>query len=491
VTGRAQSQERTVTGNPVAARPWLILALTCGAQFMGVLDVTIVNVALPSMQQDLGLSAAELQWVVNSYTLTFAGFLLLGGRAADVFGLKRVFLVGLAVFTVASLAGGLAQEGWQLVAARALQGLGGAIFTPATLTMVTTTFSKPRAQAKALGIWSAVAGAGGALGGVIGGLLTGILSWRWVLIVNVPLGIVLFVAAVWLMPADRLPETRPKLDHPGAAAVTLGAGCLIGGIIGLEQWGWSAPATLGLFGAALMLLAVFLVVERRVAQPLVPLSIFQVRSVAVANLLSLANSGVIPAVFFFLSLYLQLVLGMDPLAAGLAMMPAALGIAAGSVLASRLVVGLGSRIVVFAGSALSAAALAWLSFITPDGNYWVQVPAPLFLSMVGLGVTGLPLTMAATSGVRRDQQGLTAGLLNTARQIGGAIGMAAFVALAAAVTRTLTESGAASSAALVGGFRAAWLVGAGVLLATGLAAIALPKPVHTHRERVIKELHRG
>jgi EmrB/QacA subfamily drug resistance transporter len=481
----------TATEGQGSARPWLILALTCAAQFMGVLDVTIVNVALPSMQQDLGLSPGALQWVVNAYTLTFAGFLLLGGRAADVFGLKRVFLTGLALFTVASLFGGLAQDGWQLVAARALQGLGGAIFTPATLTMITTTFPERRAQAKALGIWSAVAGAGGALGGVIGGLLTGILSWRWVLIVNVPLGVVLFVAAALLMPADRSSSPRGGLDLPGSITVTLGAGCLVGAIIGIEQWGWSAAPTLGLFGAALVLLVAFIAIERQAPRPLVPLSIFRVRSVAVANLLSLGNSGVIPAVFFFLSLYLQLVLGMNPLTAGLAMIPAAVGIAVGSVLASRLVVTLGSRIVVFAGSVLSAAALGWLSFITPDGPYWVQVPAPLFLSMVGMGVIGLPLTMSATSGVGRDQQGLTAGLLNSARQIGGAIGMAGFVALAAAASRALTANGAGTADAMVGGFRIAWLVGVGVLLITGVAAFALPKATRREPDRVLKELNHG
>ena len=473
---------------PVGARPWLILALTCAAQFMGVLDVTIVNVALPSMQEDLALSAGGLQWVVTSYTLTFAGFLLLGGRAADVFGLKRVFLTGLAIFTIASLAGGLAQEGWQLVAARALQGLGGAIFTPATLTMITTTFPQPRAKAKALGIWSAVAGAGGALGGVIGGLLTGILSWRWVLIVNVPLGALLFVAAAWLMTSDRGGSARGKLDLPGSATVTLGAGCLIGAIVGVEQWGWGTP-TISLFAAAAVLLVGFVAIERRVRHPLVPLSIFRVRSVTVANLLSLANSGVLPVTFFFLSLYLQQVLLMDPLTAGLAMVPAAVGIAAGSVLAGRLVVAAGSRLVVLAGSIVAAAALVWLSFISTEGGYWGQVPVPLFLAMAGLGVVGLPLTMSATSGVGPEQQGLTAGLLNSARQVGGAVGMSALVAVAAAVTAMQFDGGAPSAGALVDGFQVAWWVGAAMLVVTGLGSFALPKAVRTQPDRILKELH--
>ena len=465
--------------SPTGARPWLILALTCAAQFMGVLDVTIVNVALPSMQEDLSLSAGALQWVVTGYTLTFAGFLLLGGRAADVFGLKRVFLTGLAIFTIASLAGGLAQEGWQLVAARALQGLGGAIFTPATLTMITTTFPQPRAKAKALGIWSAVAGAGGALGGVIGGLLTGILSWRWVLIVNVPLGLLLFAAAAWLMTGDRGGSARGKLDLPGSATVTLGAGCLIGGIVGVEQWGWAAAPTISLFAAAVVLLVAFVAIERRVRYPLVPLSIFRIRSVSVANVLSLGNSGVLPVTFFFLSLYLQQVLLMDPLTAGLAMVPAAVGIAAGSILAGRLVVAAGSRLVVFVGSMVAAAALVWLSFITAEGGYWGQVPAPLFLAMAGLGVVGLPLTMSATSGVGPEQQGLTAGLLNSARQVGGAIGMSLLVAVAAAVTTEQLDRGTSSAGALVDGFRVAWLAGAAMLIITGIGSFALPKAVRT------------
>ena len=482
-------------GDPVAqdsllgARPWLILALTCAAQFMGVLDVTIVNVALPSMQEDLALSAGDLQWVVTSYTVTFAGFLLLGGRAADVFGLKRVFLTGLAIFTIASLAGGLAQEGWQLVAARALQGLGGAIFTPATLTMITTTFPQPRAKAKALGIWSAVAGAGGALGGVIGGLLTGILSWRWVLIVNVPLGAVLFVAAAWLMTGDRGGSARGKLDLPGSATVTLGAGCLIGAIVGVEQWGWSAAPTISLFASAVILLIAFVAIERRVRYPLVPLSIFRVRSVTVANLLSLANSGVLPVTFFFLSLYLQQVLLLDPLTAGLAMVPAAVGIAAGSILAGRLVVAAGYRLVVFAGSVVAALALVWLSFISAEGGYWGQVPVPLFLAMAGLGVVGLPLTMSATSGVGPEQQGLTAGLLNSARQVGGAIGMSALVVVAAAVTSAQLDSGTSTTGALVDGFRVAWLAGAAMLVITCIGSFALPKAVWTQPDRVLKEMH--
>lgn len=469
------------TGPAVARRPWLVLALTCTAQFMGVLDVTIVNVALPSMRNSLHLSAGGLQWVVSGYALTFAGFLLLGGRAADLLGLKRVFLAGLALFTAASLAGGLAQVGSQLVAARALQGLGGAVLTPATLTMVTTAFPGQRERARALGIWSAVAGAGGALGGVIGGLLTGLLSWRWILFVNVPIGAVLLIAGAWALVEGPRQPARGRLDLPGSCTVTLGTASLVGGIVGMQQHGWASVSTVLLFAAAVVLLAVFVVVERRAAHPLVPLAVFRVRSVSVANAMSLINGGALPATFFFVSLFLQQVLGMDPLLAGLAMTPAALGIAGGSVAASRLIGVVGSRALLLGGSVLSAASLVWLAALGPAGGYLGQVPAPLFLGMVGFGLSGLPLTMAATTGLRSDQQGLASGLLNTSRQVGGAVGLAVFVGVATAHSATLAARGANLDTALTGGFSLAWVLAAGAVLVAGLSGLALPRTARTGR----------
>ncbi len=473
----------------VARRAWLVLTLACAAQFMGVLDVTIVNVALPSMRASLGLSPGGLQWVVNGYALTFAGFLLLGGRAADLLGLKRVFLAGLALFTLASLAGGLAQVGWQLVAARAVQGLGAAMLTPATLSMITLAFPDGPRRARALGVWAAVAGAGGTMGGVIGGVLTELLSWRWVLIVNVPLGGLLLAAGAWALVGGPRQRVRGRLDVAGSAAVTLGTGCLVGAIIGCDQWGWASVRTWGLFGVAVGLLASFVVIERSATYPLVPLAVFRIRSVAVANGLSLLGSGVVPATFFFLSLHLQQVLAMSPLAAGLAMAPAAVGIAAGSVAASWLLAGIGSRLLLLGGSVLSCVAIVWLAGVTPDGSYLAQVPVPLFLAMLGLGLTGLPLTMAATSGVQPDQHGLAAGLLNTSRQVGGAVGLAAFVATASAHTATLVEAGEALDTALTAGFRVAWLAGAAVALLTGLASLALPRATRTEPVPPPEALH--
>jgi EmrB/QacA subfamily drug resistance transporter len=456
-------------------RPNAVLAVACVASFMGILDVSIVNVALPSMRDSLDLSPAGLQWVVNGYTLTFAGLLLVGGRAADLLGRRRVLIGGLAVFTVASLLGGLAQEGWQLVGARALQGVGGAVFSPATLTLVTTTFREPRARARALGIWSAVASAGGALGGVIGGLLTGLLDWRWVLFVNVPIGVAVLVAASWVLPREERLPLRGRLDLPGAATVTAGSACLIGGLVGSEQHGWGAGSTLGLLGASLVLLGAFVLLERRAAHPLVPLSVFRIRSLALANALSLLTSGLVPAVFFFVSLYLQQGLAMPPLQAGLALLPAGLGMVVGSQLGPRLLRRLPLRAVYLAASLLSVGALLWLSRLGSGGGHVRDVVLPLFLATVGFGSAGLPLTLAATSGIGLDRAGLASGLLNTSRQVGGAIGLAVLVVIAATVTNRASGGSAPGTEALTHGFGVALVVGAGLALVAGLGGLALPE----------------
>lgn len=306
-------------------------------------------------------------------------------------------------------------------------------------------------------------------------MLTGLLSWRWVLIVNVPLGILLLAAGAWVLVESQRHSARGRLDLPGSATVTIGFGCFVGAIIGIEQWGLASPRTLLLFGVAVVLLVAFVGIEHRARHPLVPLSVFRIRSVAVANGLSLLSGGVLPATFLFLSLHLQQVLGMDPLTAGLAMVPAAVGIALGSVLASRLLGAFGSRVLILGGSLISAVTVVWLSRITAGGSYFAQIPAPLFLAMVGFGLVGLPLTMAATSGLGPDQQGLAAGLLNSARQVGGAVGLAALVAVAAGHTGSLLSSGTPADEALIGGFALAWLVGAGTVVLTGLAGLALPR----------------
>ncbi|MGY1651102.1 MFS transporter [Geodermatophilus sp. SYSU D01119] len=451
-------------------RPGLVLAVACAAQFVCVLDTSIVNVALPPMQESLGLSATGLQWVVSSYTLTFAGFLLLGGRVGDLFGRRRAFLAGLAVFSVASLAGGLAQEGWQLVAARFVQGVGGAVLVPTTLSLVTTGFPEPAARARALGLLTAAAAAGGGLGGVIGGVLTGLLSWRWVLFVNVPLGALLAVAAARALARRPAGSPRGRLDLPGSVSVTAGTALLVAAVVLGEERGWSSVPALGCLGGAAAALLLFLAVERRVPDPVVPLSVLRVRPVSVANGLAALTGGVLPAMMFFLVLYLQQVQGMDPLTAGLALAPSAVGIALGAQAAPRLLAPLGARGVFLLGTLLSAGALAWLAALEVDSSYAGGVLVPLVLAMAGLGLAGLPLTVTATSGLGADRAGLASGLLTTAKQVGGAVGLAALVALAT----SRTAAAGADAAALTDGFTAGLLAGAVLLLAACLPGLALP-----------------
>jgi EmrB/QacA subfamily drug resistance transporter len=449
-----------------------VLAIACAVALMTVLDVSVVTVALPAVRDDLGLSAGGLQWVVNAYTLTFAGFLLLGGRAADLLGRKRVFLAGLVVFTLASLAGGLAQTGWQLVAARAVQGVGGAVLAPVTLSLLTTTFREPAERARALGTWSAVAGLGGALGGVVGGVLTGLLNWRWVLIVNVPVGVLLVAASAWALTGSPRGPVRGRLDLPGSAAVTLGTGGLVAGIIAGEEHGWGAPRTVGLLGAAVLALVVFVLVERRAAAPLVPLSVFRVRSVVVADAISLLTGGVLPATFFFLSLYLQEVRGLGPLAAGLMLLPPAVGISLGARTSPVLLRRLPDRTVYWCGVLLTVVGLAWLSRLDGDGSLVLAVLVPSFLAMAGFGLSGLPLTVAATSGLGDEHAGLAAGLLNASRQIGGAVLLAALVAVATAVAAADPAGG---HGAQTHGYGMALLAGAGLVALAAVLGLGLPR----------------
>jgi EmrB/QacA subfamily drug resistance transporter len=462
-------------------RPGALLAVACATQFVCVLDTSIVNVALPPLQESLGLSPTGLQWVVSSYTLTFAGFLLLGGRVGDIFGRRRAFIGGLLVFALASLAAALAQEGWQLVVARFVQGVGGAVLAPTTLSLVTTEFTAPRAKAKALSLVTAAAASGGALGGVIGGLLTGLLSWRWVFFVNVPLGAALLVAAYWALPGRPPDHVRGRLDLPGSVLVTTGTAALVAAVILAEERGWSAPPTLWCLLLAASSFLVFVLVERRAADPVVPLEVFRVRSVTVANGLSALVGGALPTTMFFLALYLQQVLDMDPIEAGLALTPGAVGIALGARGASRWVGALGPRRSFMIGTLLSAFALAWLSRIHADGSYAVDVLVPLTLAMAGFGAAGLPLTVTATTGLGQSRAGLASGLLNSARQVGGAVGLAALVAVAASWTARHEAPG--TDAALTAGFAAGFVVAAAVLMVACVAAWALPRLREPHPQR--------
>jgi EmrB/QacA subfamily drug resistance transporter len=443
---------------------WAVLAVCCIAQFMVVLDVSIVNVALPKMRVDLDLSATGQQWIINAYTLTFAGFLLLGGRAADLFGRRRVLLLGLGVFTVCSLLGGLAQNGGELIAARSVQGIGAAILAPATLSLLTTTFTEPAARRRALGAWSATAASGAAAGVLAGGILTDLLNWRWVLFVNVPIGAALIAAAIVSLAESRA-GARPSLDLAGAVTVTGGLALLVYGIVSTDTRSWGSPATiLTLLGGA-ALLAAFVVIESRLAHPLVPLGVFRLRSVAAANGIAVMIGAALFGMFFFLSLYLQQVNGYSPLKAGFAFLPAALATLTGALFAPRLVTRMGVRRQLITGPLMAAVGLAWLSQLSAGDGYVAHVLGALVLTGFGVGLSFVPMTIAATADVPIHQAGLASGLINTTRQIGGAVGLAVMATVAA---------GASSPTA--GYDRAFWITAAAMVIVAALAGALPGKP---------------
>jgi EmrB/QacA subfamily drug resistance transporter len=460
-------------------RQWVVLSLACLAQFMVLLDVSIVNVALPSMRSSLGFSQTGLQWVVNAYTLTFAGFLLLGGRAADLYGRRRIFILGLALFSLASLAGGLAQDQGTLIAARAIQGLGGAVLSPATLTILTTTFREGPARSRALGIWSAVAAAGGATGALLGGVLTEFLSWRWIFFVNVPIGILAIVAARAVLVETRVETEHRNLDVAGALTVTGGLVALVYGIVRTDVYAWTSVQTLAALALAVVLLGLFVLIEARLATaPLMPLGVFRSRSVSGANVVMLCMGGAMFAMWFFLTLYMQNVLGYSPLAAGLAFVPQTVAIAIGAGISSRVLPRVGARSLLIVGPLVSAAGLAWLSRLSPTGTYLVDILGPGVLIAFGLGLSFMPVTFAATSGVARSDAGLASGLVNTTRQVGGSIGLAALATVAADHTRSLlagtAHSRSAVAAATAGGFGRAFVVASIIAIAAAAAALILP-----------------
>ncbi|MCU1493359.1 MAG: drug resistance transporter, EmrB/QacA subfamily [Acidimicrobiaceae bacterium] len=462
---------------------WIVLALACVGQFMVVLDVSVVNVALPSIHRDLGFSSDGLQWVVNAYTLTFAGFLLLGGRAADLFGRRKIFLLGLAVFSFASLLGGLAQDQAMLVAARALQGLGGAVLAPATLSIITTTFTEPRERARAMGMWSAVAGAGGAFGALFGGVLTDELSWRWILFINVPIGVAALVVGRLALPESRGLQ-KTGLDLPGAVLVTAGLTALVYGVVRTDALSWTSGQTIGVLAVAVLLLGGFLLREGKFAQaPLMPLRVFASRSISGANLVMFAMSAAIFPMWYLLTLYFQDVRGYSALRTGLVFSPVAFAIVIGAQTASRLVSRVGARRLLLVGTATMTVGMFLLSRIGATSNFWVDVLPGAVLSSLGLGLSVTPVTFAATTGVARHEAGLASGLVNTARQVGGSLGLA--VLATAATTRTdglLSGHGQAgphtAGVALSAGFALGLRIGAGLAAASILAALVLPTLRH-------------
>jgi EmrB/QacA subfamily drug resistance transporter len=437
---------------------------------MVVLDATIVNVALPSIQKDLKLSEGSLQWIVNAYTLVFGGFLLLGGRAGDLLGRKRLFLIGLVIFTGASLLDGLASSEAMLVGSRALQGLGAALISPAALSIISTTFAEGRERARALGVWAAIAIGGGAVGLILGGALTQYFSWPWIFFVNLPVGIVGFLLSLRLIPESRELVERRSFDLAGAATVTGGLMALVYAIVDAQSAGWASAKTLGFFALAVVLLAGFVVIELRTRAPLVRLSIFRIRSLATANIaMFLALSGMY-AMFFFNTLYIQQVLGYGPLKAGLAFLPFTAGVAISAGLASQFVPRLGVRPVAAAGMLLAAAGLALLTQLPVHGSYAANVLPSILLSSLGFGLVFMPLTLTATTGLVDSDQGLASGLFNTSQQVGGALGLAVLSTLAASKTSSAAGS---PTHVLVVGFHWAFAVAAVVMIGALVVMIAL------------------
>jgi EmrB/QacA subfamily drug resistance transporter len=461
---------------------WSVLAICCMAQFMVVLDVAIVNVALPQMRQDLGLSVTGQQWVVNAYTLTFAGFLMLGGRAGDLFGRRRVFMAGLALFTFCSLIGGLAQNGPWLIAARAAQGVGGAILAPSTLSLLTVRFFEPAERRRALGAWSATAASGAAIGVLVGGVLTDLLNWRWVLFVNVPIGIVLLAGAWLALTESRVDGPRRSLDLPGALTMTAGLSILVYGIVSTDTHSWGSAQTLTTLAAGGILLLSFLFIESRAEHPVVPLSIFKMKTLSAANGIAVTVGAALFGMYFFLSLYLQQVNGYSPLKAGLAFLPAGLATMGGALAAPRLMARIGPRRQLVTGLLMAAAGLAWMSTVSAHAGYFAHVFGPVVLVGVGLGLSFVPMTMAATTGVPPHEAGLASGLVNTSRQVGGAVGLAAMATVASSAARGHAATASAALGALTNGYDRAFAIAAAALVVGAALALLLPGVVRTARE---------
>ena len=473
--------------------PWTVLVIVALAQFMVVLDATIVNVALPSVQRGLHFSTGSLQWVVNAYTLSFGGFLLLGGRAADLFGRKRLFIAGIVVFSAASLLNGLAGSAGMLVIGRALQGLGGALVSPAALSVLTTSFAEGRERTRALGVWSAVAVGGGAVGFVLGGVLTDLLSWQWVFFVNVPVGIGALLLAWRYVPESRAAGAGRRVDVGGAFAITAGLMVLVYALVNAQQAGWLSAQTLGLVTVAFALLATFVTLETRLRQPLIRLGIFRLRSLSAANLVMLVVAAGMFAMFFFAAIYVQNVLGYSPLRAGLSFLPVTAGIIAGAGLSQQLIRRFGVRAVGITGMTIAAAGLMLLSRVPVAGTYLGDLLPGLMTMAFGMGLTFVPITLIATTNVQAADAGLASGLLNTSQQLGGALGLAVLSTLAAnATTGALSSLRALPSvaqrvSALVTGFHTGFFVASALLLSGAVLMTALVRRADVARVDQVPE----
>jgi EmrB/QacA subfamily drug resistance transporter len=455
---------------------WLALWVLCLGDLMIVLDGTIVNVALPSIRDDLGFSQTSLAWVVNAYLLTFGGFLLLGGRLGDLFGQRRMFLIGIGLFTAASLACGLATSQGQLVASRAIQGLGGALVSAVALSLVMTLFTEQAERAKAMGIFGFVLSGGGVAGVLLGGVLTDVLNWHWIFLVNIPVGAVVFFLSLRLLPPAPATAERPRLDVAGAVTVTASLMLAVYAIVNGNETGWSSGQTLGLLGGALALLATFFVIEARIASPLVPLGLFRNRNVASANSIGVLMAAGLFAYFFFSALYLQQVLGYTPLEVGLAYLPSMVIWGASSLYSDKLVMRFGIKTPLVVGLGLMTLSLVLFARTPVDGNFVLDVlPATVAVGL-GAGIGFNPILLAAMSGVAPQEAGLASGVVNTSFMMGGALGLAILASLADSRTTSLVDGGGDALAALNSGYHVAFLVGAVFTVGAGVLAALLLKP---------------
>jgi EmrB/QacA subfamily drug resistance transporter len=442
-------------------RRWLALYVLCLGSLMIVLDVTIVNVALPSIRTDLGFSETSLAWVVNAYLLTYGGFLLMGGRLGDLFGHRRLFVAGITLFTLASLSCGLASSQGFLIVARSVQGLGGAVASAVSLSLMMNLFTEPADRAKAMGVFGFVAAGGGSIGVLLGGVLTGSLNWHWIFLVNVPIGAIVCVLALRLVPASPPLAARGRLDAAGAVTVTASLMLAVYAIVNGNTAGWTSTQTIGLLAAAAALLALFVAIEARVPAPLMPLGLFRLRNVATANVVGVLWAAAMFAWFFLSALYLQLVLGYKPLYVGLAFLPANVIMGVFSLgLSAKLVLRFGIRLPLGTGLLLAAAGLALFVRAPVGGSFLTDVLPSMVLLGFGAGMAFNPVLLAAMSDVRPEESGLASGVVNTSFMMGGALGLAILASLAASRTHSLSASGDGRLAALVGGYHAAFLVGA-------------------------------
>lgn len=458
-----------MTGDKIDTKQrWLALIVLCLGSLMMVLDTTIVNVALPSIKADLGFSESSLAWVVNAYLLTFGGFLLLGGRLGDLFGQRRLFLIGIVFFTLASLACGLSTTQWSLVGARALQGVGGAIASAVALSLIMNLFNEPKERAKAMGFFGFVAAGGGSIGVLLGGLLT-TLDWHWNFLVNIPVGIAVFILSLMLLPSGRSQATVKHLDVAGAITVTTSLMLAVYAVVNGNKLGWMSIQTLGLLTTAVLIMIIFIVIESRVRVPLMPLSLFKVRNIAVSNIVGVLWAAAMFAWFFLSALYLQLVLKFSPLQVGLSFLPANLIMAVFSLgLSAKMVTRFGIKLPLVVGLSLAAIGLHYFALAPVQGNFFIHVLPGMILLGLGAGMAFNPVLLAAMNDVKAEESGLASGLVNTSFMMGGALGLAILASLAAAHADSLLNEGVNMTTALNSGYHVAFVVGS---IFAALAAI--------------------